>query len=347
LRNITAVFLIVVSVAAASGEFATGGAELLKFKGYLIAAFNGYGEQNADPDNGFDVLATIEWCPRLNNRLDAKIAFKSQPTRYTGSIEDLSLTTEDIVVNMHICQAATFSMGHFKRPFGYCYTRSGSSMYFRDRAMLCGIFGNFGKRDIGANMALHFGFADIDLAYTNGAGDNEPEDDSHKSFTARAVLEPVNGIQVAGAFGSYSENADTTGEGTVRATALDFYSVINLPVSDTVKLFFSGEYITAGEPVENNADWNNASGYAATLLADFDLDGNVIQAIRPAVRYESNSPGYTGDDPKNDAGAVDFCLSIDVFSSRNTIQTGMRNYLFQNTEENGYSDMYFTWRMKF
>jgi hypothetical protein len=347
LRNITALFLIIVSVAAASGEFATGGAELLKFKGYLIAAFNVYGEQNADPDNGFDVLATIEWYPRLNNWLDAKIAFKSQPTRYTGSIEDLSLTTEDIVINMHISEAATFSMGHFKRPFGYCYTRSGSSMYFRDRAMLSGIFGNFGKRDIGANMALHFGFADIDLAYTNGAGDNEPEDDSHKSFTARAVLEPMSGIQVAGAFGSYAENADTTGEGTVRATALDFSTVICQPVSSTLKLVFTGEYMTVGEPMEDDTDWNDANGYAATILANFDLNGNLIQAVRPAVRYESNSPGFTGDDPKNGTGAVDFCLNMDVFSSRNTIQIGMRNYLFQNEEENGYSDMYFTWRMKF
>ena len=226
MRNIMIMTLILTSsIALASGEFSTGGSELLQFKGYVISTFNTYGEEDADPDNGFSVLATIEWYPRLNEWVDAKIAFKSQPTKYTGSIEDLSLTTEDITINMHFNDLATFTMGHFKRPFGHCYTRSGSSMYFRDRALLADTFGDFGKRDIGGNLALSFGPADINLAYTNGAGDNEPEDDSHKSFTAHAVLEPVDGIQVAGAIGSYTENADSTGETSISATALDFYTI--------------------------------------------------------------------------------------------------------------------------
>ena len=335
------------SIALASGEFSTGGSELLQFKGYVISTFNTYGEEDADTDNGFSVLATIEWYPRLNEWVDAKIAFKSQPTKYTGSIEDLSLTTEDITINMHFNDLATFTMGHFKRPFGHCYTRSGSSMYFRDRALLADKFGDFGKRDIGGNLALSFGPADINLAYTNGAGDNEPEDDSHKSFTAHAVLEPVDGIQVAGAIGSYTENADSTGETSISATALDFYTIVNQPVSETVELSFIGEYMMIGEPMEDGSDWTDANGYAVTLLASFDLDGNLIQAVRPALRYENNSPGYTGDDPENDEGAIDFCLNMDLYSSKNTVQIGMRNYTFQSEDEDSYTDMYFGWRMKF
>ncbi len=347
MRNITIMALIFVSAAMASGEFSTGGSELLQFKGYVISTFNTCGEEDADPDNGFSVLATIEWYPRLNEWVDAKIAFKSQPTKYTGSIEDLSLTTEDITINMHFNDLATFTMGHFKRPFGHCYTRSGSSMYFRDRALLADTFGDFGKRDIGGNLALSFGPADINLAYTNGAGDNEPEDDSHKSFTARAVLEPVDGIQVAGAFGSYTENADSTAETSISATALDFYTIVNQPLSETVELSFIGEYMMIGEPMEDDSDWTDANGYAVTLLAKFDLDGKLIQAVRPALRYENNSPGYTGDDPENDEGAIDFCLNMDLYSSKNTVQIGMRNYTFQSEDEDSYTDMYFGWRMKF
>lgn len=348
MRNITILALLMATVAMASGEFSTGGAELLKFKGYVISTFNTYGEEDANPDNGFDVIASIEWLPRLNDWVDAKIAFKSQPTKYTGSFEDLSLTTEDITINMHFNDVATFSMGHFKRPFGYCYTRSGSSMYFRDRALLAGTFGDFGKRDIGANVALDFGIADFDLAYTNGAGDNEPEDDSHKSFTARAVFEPIDGVQIAGAFGSYSEYADSTNEETISATAMDFYTVVNQPISETVGLTFVGEYIAVGEPMEDDSEWTNGNGYALTLVADFALDGNMIQAVRPALRFENNSPGYAGDDdPENDEGAIDFCLNMDIYSSKNTVQIGMRNYTFESEEEDSYSDMYFGWRMKF
>ena len=116
-------FLLIAAVLTgtvfAGGEFATGGAELLKFKGYLISDLSIYGEEDADPDMGFDVIAAIEWLPTLNEWLDAKIAFKAKPTAFEGSYEDLSLTTEDIMLNMHFSDDVTFSMGQFKRPFGY------------------------------------------------------------------------------------------------------------------------------------------------------------------------------------------------------------------------------------
>ena len=102
-----------------------------------------------------------------------------------------------------------------------------------------------------------------------------------------------------------------------------------------------------GEPMEDDSDWTDANGYAVTLAANFDLEGNVLQAVRPALRYENNSPGFAGDDPENDEGAIDFCLNMDVYSSKNTVQIGLRNNNFQNEEEDSYTDMYFGWRMKF
>ena len=40
MRNIMLVLLLVAMTAMATGEFSTGGAELLTFKGYLISNFN-------------------------------------------------------------------------------------------------------------------------------------------------------------------------------------------------------------------------------------------------------------------------------------------------------------------
>lgn len=344
-------YVLMVSVLAgtvlAGGEFSTGGAELLQFKGYLISDLEIYGEEDADPDMGFDVIAALEWKPVLNDWLDAKIAFKAKPTAFEGEYEDLSLTTEDILLNLHFTENVTFSMGHFKRPFGYNYTRSGSSMYFLDRAILqdMGEFKNFGKRDIGANLNLAFDMVNFDVAFTNGAGDNEPEDDSNKQFTVRAEIEPVDGITIAAALGSHSEDDSTE---TYSATGMDFYAVVDYPLSETSTLNFVGEYLMLGEPVADDVDLTDANAYAFTLAPEFELDGPALLALRPAIRYENYSPSYTGDtDPENDMTAIDFCLNLDLYSSKNTLQIGGRNISFEDEDTEGYTDMYVAWRMKF
>jgi hypothetical protein len=339
-----------VFVAFAGGEFATGGAELLKFKGYVISDLYMHGEEDADPDMGFDVIAAMDWRPTLNEWLDAKIAFKAKPTKFTGDAEDLSLTTEDVVANLHFTENLTFTMGQFKRPFGYNYTRSGSSMYFHDRAILTGQteFKNFGKRDIGANLNGDFDVVEIDLAFTNGAGDNEPEDDSNKNFTARALLNPTDGITIGAAFGSNSEDdPDTTNEDTFSATGMDFYAVVDYPLSETATLNFVGEYLMLGEYAADDADMNDATAYALTLAPEFELAGPAILAVRPALRYETYSPSYTGEEPEDDVTAIDFCLNLDLYSGKNTVQIGGRNISYESEDMDGYTDMYLGWRMKF
>lgn len=342
---------VLATAALAGGEFATGGAELLKFKGYLISDLYVYGEEDADPDMGFDVIAAIEWLPTLNEWLDGKIAFKAKPTEFEGEYEDLSLTTEDIMLNLHLSDAFTFSMGHFKRPFGYNYTRSGSSMYFLDRAVLQDMseFKNFGKRDIGANLNLAFDMVNFDVAFTNGAGDNEPEDDSNKQFTVRAEIQPMEGITIAGALGSHSEDdPDSTSSDTWSATGLDFYTVVAYPLSETSTLNFVGEYLIMGDPVADDVDFTDANAYAFTLAPEFELEGPAVQAVRPAIRYENYSPSYAGDtDPENDVTAIDFCLNLDLYSGKNTLQLGGRNLNFESEGMDGYTDMYVAWRMKF
>ncbi|MBD3368821.1 hypothetical protein GF402_00470 [Candidatus Fermentibacteria bacterium] len=341
---------LVVFAAYAGGEFSTGGAELLKFKGYAISYFDIWGEEDADPDMSFDVIASVSWLPKLNEWLDAKIAFKAKPTRVAMS--DLSLTTEDIVLNLHPVENFTFSMGQFKRPFGYNYTRSGSSMYFRDRALLTGQdeFKNFGGRDIGANFNLSFEMVDIDLAYTNSSGDNVPENDSNKQFTARAEIEVTPGITIAGAFGSHTiDDPDTTEtDQTLSATGMDFYGVVEYPLSETATLNFVGEYLMLGETVDEDLDATDANAMAFTLAPHFDLAGEELTAIQPAIRYENYSPYYTGEtDPENDVGAIDFCVSLFLFSDMNTLQIGGRNYTYEAEGMDGYTDMYIDWRMKF
>jgi len=224
-------------------------------------------------------------------------------------------------------------------------------MYFLDRAILQDMseFKNFGKRDIGANLNLAFDMVNFDVALTNGAGDNEPEDDSNKQFTLRAEIEPMEGITIACAFGSHSENdPDSASTDTWNATGMDFYTVVNYPLSETSTLNFVGEYLIMGEPVADDVDLTDANAYAFTLAPEFKLDGPAILAVRPSVRYENYSPSYAGTtDPENDRTALDFCLNLDLYSSRNTLQIGGRNLSFEDDTMDGYTDMYVAWRMKF
>jgi len=334
----------------ASGEFSTGGSELLTFKGYLISTFNMYGEELADgePNNDFNITATIEWLPKLNEWVDGKIGFKADPETYTGTYEDLSLTTEDIMINMHFTDMLTFSMGQFKKPFGYNYTISGSSLYYRDRAMVADMISDFGKRDFGANLNADFGVVDLDLSYTNGEGDNEPEDDDLKAFNVRAVINPMQGINIGAALGTTSEYADSTNQDTFSATGLDFYATAGFPLSTTSDMLWEGEYLVIGDTMADEVDYTNATGYAMSVIANFNLESDMLQAVRPAIRYETVSPGYAGAiDPENDVNAIDFCLNLDLYSSKNTAQIGMRNYSGQNGDFDGYTDMYLGWRMKF
>jgi hypothetical protein len=344
---------LVAFAAYAGGEFSTGGAELLKFKGYVISYFDIWGEEDIVPDMSFDVIASVSWLPKLNEWVDASLNFKAKPTQVAMS--DLSLTTEDIVLNLHPVENFTFSMGQFKRPFGYNYTRPGSSMYFRDRAMILspldtlGIFGYYGGRDIGANVNLSFEMVDIDLAFTNGSGDNVPENDSNKQFTARAEIEVTEGVTIAGAFGNRVIDDTTNDEETWSASGMDFYGVVDYPLSETATLNFVGEYMMLGDPdYANMDDVTDANAMAFTLAPHFDLAGEELTAIQPAIRYENYSPSYVGDtDPENDMGAIDFCVNLFLFSDMNTLQIGGRNYTFEAENMDGYTDMYIDWRMKF
>ena len=114
------VLLVVSSAVLATGEFSTGGAELLKFKGYGMGRFDIYGEEDADPDMGFSAIADVTWIPTLNDWLDAKIEFKFKPTKYDGGSHDknIVLFLEVLTLNAQVTDGFAITAGQFKRPFG-------------------------------------------------------------------------------------------------------------------------------------------------------------------------------------------------------------------------------------
>lgn len=357
------VLVALMTVAAfATGEFSTGGAELLKFSGYGIGRFNVYGEEDADPDMGFDALAHICWMPALNDWFDAKIDFKFKPTKYndeTVQVGETSFSTEDrnvvlfletLQLNANLADGFTLSMGQFKRPFGYNYFRSGSSMYFADRSTVNGIsgFGSFGKRDIGLNLCAEFDPVQVDVAFTNGAGENRAEDDSNKQLTARLQVMPVDWVTLGAAVGMHTEGTETDSTDKYSSTGLDFFAYGSAPLGETVDLCYEGEYMMVPltmDPGEAEATDGTAMSFA--LAPRFALEGDFLTAVQPAVRMDMVNPAYTGDtDPENSWTVIDGCVNLHT-GSKNTLQLGLRNYSFEDEETDGWTDMYLNWRMKF
>ena len=55
------------------------------------------------------------------------------------------------------------------------------------------------------------------------------------------------------------------------------------------------------------------------------------------------------EEDEYDKGAIDFCINLDLYSGKNTLQVGARSWTFEDNDVqgDGYTDMYLGWRMKF
>lgn len=347
--------LSVLAVVAFAGEVVTGGSEMLKFKGYGTFRWDMNGMEDANPGNDMSTYSYISWMPKLNDYVDGYIAVKMMTPSPSFNIDCAYL-------NLHFTENFTLTAGQFKKPFGYAFTRSGGSMYFADRSgilytseateMLPALgFDMFGGYDNSAMLTAEFAPVTVDLALSNGTGTAAAFDDVRKKqFTARLVAEPTEWLELGGAMAMVGLGDDDETEEVDEswgATGMDFYGVVNYPVSPTGELVFVGEYMMWNAPdIYEDAEAGN--GMSVMLGYDMDLEGDVFMGIMPAVRYDMVTPvdamGGAEDTGMNN---IDFCLNIDLFSEMNTLQLGMRNYGAEAEGFEGYTDMYAKWRMNF
>ena len=167
MRLALAAVAVVALVAFAGGEFATGGSDLMKFKGYGFATLHMWGQEGANPSMSFDGLARFTWLPQVNDWLNAKVD-------WDVSTNEGSLWLRDAWLNLDLTENFAVMAGQFKRPWGYAYTRSSYDMYFYQRAFIqnANAFDWYGGRDVGLNITGDFDVVAIDLAFQNGTGDN-------------------------------------------------------------------------------------------------------------------------------------------------------------------------------
>lgn len=367
MRPALAAVAVVALVAFAGGEFATGGSDLMKFKGYGMATLHMWGEEDANPAMSFDGYAKFQWLPQVNDWINAKVD-------WDVSTNEGNLMLNDAWLNLDFTENFSVMAGQFKRPWGYAYTRSGSSMYFLDRSIITeanaypsvegdpiDAFGWFGGYDVGMNVRGDFDVVAIDLAVQNGTGDNTAAyGDSadayiNKQFTVRAEAMPTEWATIGVAYGMANRASSLTDDGgddeTYSAGGIDAYGVVEYPFSETGTLLFTGEYMMLPwlGPDEDGEDPYDGMAYSAMLGGMFEVDMGRITALTPAVRYDQVDPAWYDEmdpEPEDNFGAIDFCLNVHT-GPMNTLQLGARNYTYESDEMDGYTDIYANWRMTF
>gem|GEM_PF-384878 len=361
----TIVVLAVFALVAFAGDMVSGSSDITKFTGYGTFRWTMYGEDSPSvpptaSSTNFSTSSYLSWVPKLNEYVDGKVAV----TVKTPSSSNFNVCYA--YLNLHFTENLTLTGGQLNIPFGYAYTRSGGSMYFADRSMLAGgdQFFKYGGKDNMVMLTGEFEPVTVDLALSNGNGMRNPADTTvNKQFTARLAVDPAEWLTVGGSFAMIGNPDIETGSDTTEAfssNGMDFFAVANYPVSPTATLRFVGEYGILGYPVEVAEGWesSNASGMSIMAGYDMDLDGDVFVRIMPAVRYDSVNPWdavLENADPLEDSMTrLDFCLNVGLFSSKNTLQIGVRsngeynNYSSgQEIEVDGYTDFYTNWRMNF
>jgi hypothetical protein len=346
------VILLAAALAAASGEFATGGSELFKIRGTGLFRWDFYGTEDIDPGDNMSSCAIVDWLPKLNGNVDGQFSLE-----FYSSSGNIMLT--DLFLNLHLSENLTLKGGQFKMPFGYAYTLSSATMPFASRAAVTTTpdFAAYGGRDIGACLTAQLAPVTLDLVFSNGTGDNTSSDnDINNQFTARITGEPAQWLDLGVSVAMIGQPEIAEGEETLDSWSgmgLDAYAVAEYPLAETVSLLVSGEYLSLGYagPEVESVDQSDAGALIFTAAAGFETGAGLVQRVRPAIRFETFSPmSYTlegGDDPQDGKTAIDFCVNLDLFSPSNTLQLGGRNYGFEDENEEGYTDIYANWRMNF
>lgn len=351
--KISVILLAVVTLLAfAGGEFATGGSELWKFKGYNIFRLHIEGAEDPPVDFAFSGVTTIFWMPQITENLSANVCSKIFTT--TGEFK-----LYDLWMDWEIADGMTVRAGQFNRPIGYAALESGMKLLFADRAWYTSGFsgsgfGIYGKRDTGVNLIGDFGQFGFDLAFTNGSGWNALEDDCNKQFTTRLLAKPDEWITLAGSFGIYTadDTLSTEEDATYSANAFGGYAVVDYPAGENVTVNFVGEYLNLGYngPDIDGLEKKSGSVMAALLGAKFGVDAGTLTAIQPVVRYEMISPATQladgADEPQDNTDVIDFCVNMH-FGNMNTIQLGGRNISYESEGVDSQTDMYINWRVCF
>ncbi len=362
---------LIAMLSFAGSAFDGGCADTFSIKGYTKAWFYSFGAEDHDPGTTFRGYNWTSFIARLNDNVSGTVG-----TQFKSWNGNSSIQVCDAFLNMKIIPELSIRAGQFKVPFGWAFNSSGGGQYFLDRAAVTGTgdFGNFGGRDIGAALHGQIGCIGIDLAYFNGTGTYTDADTSvNKEFAAQLVAKPLDWLTIGAGVAMIGEpkhdvvtpayveivndSVIVVPEQTVTvkewsATGIDAYVLVDYPISESADLIFQGEFMQTGWTAAEIVGGEGKAGtaYYGMLGVNIGIENSFLTSIMPAVRYETISPSYFlpvgGNEPEDNTTVMDFCVNCHL-TPKNTIQIGGRNYSYEASNVDGYTDIYLGWRMNF
>ncbi len=210
-----------------------------------------------------------------------KLSTTTQVINGETVVKSVSANFSDVLLDAFAMVRPTkglvFSFGQFKVPFSTDNLKSGAAIDFVNRPFLTNVapalrdIGLMGSYKIKGNVPVEF-----NAGVFNGSGQNKPEDDKSVNYSLRAVVNPLSNLSLSANY----YNGKLT---SYNVSIFDFGIDINLG-----KLNLNGEY------GQRTMDVTSASiksfAFFTTTLYKFDLSGDFVSVIIPAVRYESFSP---------------------------------------------------------
>src|SRR5204863_2539691 len=145
----------------------------------------------------------------------AQVEMRTAGAAATPAASPLSLSATDLWVKAtHGGWGAT--VGQFRVPFALESLLSSTTLETTERSLIV----NAAKRDIGAQGEWRIpDRVTLQGAVVNGEGPNRATNpDNRMAYFARAIVTPVKGLDVGGAFAGYSDSAEVDGQVMYRTT---------------------------------------------------------------------------------------------------------------------------------
>jgi hypothetical protein len=215
----------------------------------------------------------------------------------------------------YITDFVDVSIGQFKIPVSLEGTTSSAKLYFPERALVAGTFGD--KRDIGLRLTKKFDKFSYMAELVNGAGQNLRDTNNEKDASLRLEIYPVKGVTIAGV------TYDTVGD-REKAGSKDRWEG-DLRYEDG-PIIVQGEFIRSRDVPADDADAVEGQGFYG--MAGYKLETLPGQQLQPVVRVGQFDPNIDVDD--DETWVYEGCLDYYIKGHEAKVQLSYSRFEYQD-----------------
>ncbi|HKE14904.1 MAG TPA: porin [Kofleriaceae bacterium] len=217
----------------------------------------------------------------------------------------------------YLTDYADVSIGQFKIPVSLEGTTSAAKLYFPERALVAGTFGD--KRDIGLRLTKKFDKLMYMAELVNGAGQNLRDNTNEKDASLRLEIYPIEGLTIAGA------TYDTVGDRDKAGTKDRWEGDLRY---EKGPILLQGEFIRARDVAADGADAALGQGFYG--MAGFKLATIAGQEVEPLVRVGQLDPNTDSDSDNDETWVYEGCLDYYIRGHEAKVQLSFSRFDYKD-----------------